>query len=91
VSVRSAFLNDDRIVAGAEWPLHPHRDIESSTHVVEGHFLHDDSLGNNGHLEPGAAQVGSFVFRFRDLAPRSPSVRASRPLRQGRSGVFTFL
>ncbi|MGH2475804.1 MAG: pirin family protein, partial [Candidatus Limnocylindrales bacterium] len=53
-------FNDDRIVAGAEWPLHPHQDIESLTYVVEGHFLHADSLGNNGRLEPGAAQVMTF-------------------------------
>ncbi len=56
-------FNDDRIVAGAEWPMHPHRDIESLTYVVEGHFLHADSLGNNGHLEPGAAQVMRFSSR----------------------------
>ena len=31
-------FNDDRIVAGAEWPLHPHQDIESLTYVVEGHL-----------------------------------------------------
>ena len=53
-------FNDDRIVAGAEWPLHPHQDIESLTYVVEGRFLHADSLGNNGRLEPGAAQVMTF-------------------------------
>jgi quercetin 2,3-dioxygenase len=53
-------FNDDRIVAGAEWPLHPHRDIESLTYVVEGDFLHADSLGNNGRLRPGAAQVMTF-------------------------------
>jgi quercetin 2,3-dioxygenase len=53
-------FNDDRIVAGAEWPMHPHRDIESLTYVVEGDFLHADSLGNNGRLEPGAAQVMTF-------------------------------
>jgi quercetin 2,3-dioxygenase len=53
-------FNDDRIVPGAEWPLHPHQDIESLTYVVEGHFLHADSLGNNGRLEPGAAQVMTF-------------------------------
>jgi len=53
-------FNDDRIIAGAEWPLHPHQDIESLTYVVEGHFLHADSLGNNGRLEPGAAQVMTF-------------------------------
>jgi redox-sensitive bicupin YhaK (pirin superfamily) len=53
-------FNDDRIVAGADWPMHPHRDIESLTYVVDGHFLHADSLGNNGRLEAGAAQVMSF-------------------------------
>ena len=53
-------FNDDRIVAGAEWPLHPHQDIESLTWVVSGHFLHADSLGNNGRLESGAAQVMTF-------------------------------
>jgi redox-sensitive bicupin YhaK (pirin superfamily) len=56
-------FNDDRIVAGAEWPLHPHRDIESLTYVVEGRFLHADSLGNNGRLEPGASQVMTFSHR----------------------------
>lgn len=53
-------FNDDRIVAGAEWPLHPHQDIESNTYVVSGAFLHADSLGNNGRLEAGAAQVMTF-------------------------------
>jgi redox-sensitive bicupin YhaK (pirin superfamily) len=53
-------FNDDRIIAGAEWPLHPHRDIESLTYVIEGRFLHADSLGNDGRLEPGAAQVMTF-------------------------------
>ena len=53
-------FNDDTIVAGAEWPLHPHQDIESNTYVVSGHFLHADSLGNNGRLDSGAAQVMSF-------------------------------
>jgi redox-sensitive bicupin YhaK (pirin superfamily) len=53
-------FNDDRIVAGAEWPMHPHQDIESNTYVVSGHFLHADSLGNNGRLEAGAAQVMTF-------------------------------
>jgi hypothetical protein len=53
-------FNDDRIVPGAEWPLHPHQDIESLTYVVAGNFLHADSLGNNGRLESGAAQVMTF-------------------------------
>ena len=38
----------------------PHQDIESLTYVVEGSFLHADSLGNNGRLEPAAAQAMTF-------------------------------
>ncbi len=53
-------FNDDRIVAGAHWPMHPHRDIESLTYVVEGHFEHADSLDNDGTLEPGGVQVMTF-------------------------------
>jgi redox-sensitive bicupin YhaK (pirin superfamily) len=56
-------FNDDRLQPGAVWPLHPHRDIESCTYVFEGLFSHDDSLGNNGRLEPGAAQIMRFSSR----------------------------
>ena len=56
-------FNDDRIVAGARWPMHPHRDIESLTYVFDGHFVHADSLGNDGQLRPGAAQVMTFSTR----------------------------
>lgn len=53
-------FNDDRLEPGAVWPLHPHRDIESCTYVAEGQFAHDDSLGNDGRLDAGAAQVMRF-------------------------------
>lgn len=53
-------FNDDRIIGGAAWPMHPHRDIESLTYVVRGDFTHADSLGNNGHLYAGGAQVMDF-------------------------------
>lgn len=53
-------FNDDRLSPGAVWPMHPHRDIESNTYVVEGSFAHDDSLGNGGELGPGGAQVMRF-------------------------------
>src|SRR4026207_615451 len=29
-------FNDDRLVSGAIWPMHPHKDIEGLTYVVEG-------------------------------------------------------
>lgn len=49
-------FNDDRLIPGAVWPLHPHRDIEGITYVVEGTFRHEDSAGNGGILLPGAIQ-----------------------------------
>jgi len=49
-------FNDDRLVPGAVWPLHPHRDIEGLTYVVEGTFKHEDDLGNGGILPAGSVQ-----------------------------------
>ena len=49
-------FNDDRLVAGADWPMHPHADVEGLTYVVEGTFEHADSLGNGGQLQPGGVQ-----------------------------------
>jgi redox-sensitive bicupin YhaK (pirin superfamily) len=48
-------FNDDRLVPGAAWPMHPHADIEGLTYVVEGTFEHADSLGNGGRLQPGGS------------------------------------
>jgi redox-sensitive bicupin YhaK (pirin superfamily) len=50
-------FNDDRLVAGAAWPMHPHADVEGLTYVVEGLFEHADSLGNGGTLRPGGVQL----------------------------------
>jgi len=72
-------FNDDRIVAGAEWPMHPHQDIESLTYVVDGDFLHADSLGNNGRLTAGAAQVMTFSHAGDEHSEKNGS--AERPLR----------
>jgi hypothetical protein len=49
-------FNDDRLVPGADWPMHPHADVEGLTYVVEGTFEHADSLGQDGTLRPGAVQ-----------------------------------
>jgi len=49
-------FNDDRLIPGAVWPMHPHRDIEGLTYVVEGTFEHRDSLGNGGVLPAGSVQ-----------------------------------
>ncbi len=48
-------FNDDRLIPGAIWPLHPHRDIEGITYVVEGTFRHEDNVGG----APGPLPAGS--------------------------------
>jgi len=50
-------FNDDRLVPGAVWPMHPHRDIEGLTYVVEGSFRHQDDVGGApGPLPSGSVQ-----------------------------------
>jgi redox-sensitive bicupin YhaK (pirin superfamily) len=50
-------FNDDRLIPGAIWPMHPHRDIEGLTYVVEGTFRHQDDVGGApGPLPAGSAQ-----------------------------------
>lgn len=50
-------FNDDRLIPGAVWPLHPHRDVEGLTYVVEGSFGHQDDVGGAyGPLPAGSAQ-----------------------------------
>jgi redox-sensitive bicupin YhaK (pirin superfamily) len=50
-------FNDDRLIPGAVWPLHPHRDIEGLTYVVEGTFGHEDNVGGPfGPLPAGSVQ-----------------------------------
>ena len=48
-------FNDDRLVPGAIWPMHPHKDIEGLTYVVEGSFRHEDDQGG----DPGPLPAGS--------------------------------
>ena len=43
-------FNDDRLVPGVAWPMHPHRDVEGITYVVEGTFKHADNLGRDDQL-----------------------------------------
>jgi quercetin 2,3-dioxygenase len=50
-------FNDDRLVPGAIWPMHPHKNIEGLTYVVEGSFRHEDDVGGSpGPLPAGSVQ-----------------------------------
>lgn len=52
-------INDDRVVPGAGFGTHGHRDMEIITCVLEGTIAHKDSEGNVAELAPGEFQLMS--------------------------------
>lgn len=51
---------------------HPHRGFETVTYMVEGAFVHRDSLGNGGRIDQGAAQwmtAGDGIIHSEKPAP----------------------
>jgi redox-sensitive bicupin YhaK (pirin superfamily) len=72
-------FNDDRLVPGAIWPLHPHRDVEGLTYVVEGLFGHEDDLGGPyGPLPAGSVQrmtLGSGAWHSEQNASQDEGMR----------------
>jgi redox-sensitive bicupin YhaK (pirin superfamily) len=49
-------INDDTIAAGMGFGMHPHRDMEIVTVMVEGQLNHRDSLGHAEVLRAGEVQ-----------------------------------
>jgi len=49
-------INDDRIAAGQGFGMHPHRDMEIITVMVEGALNHRDSMGHSASLMAGEVQ-----------------------------------
>ena len=72
-------FNDDRLIPGAIWPLHPHRDIEGLTYVVEGSFRHQDDVGGApGPLPAGSVQrmtLGSGAWHSEQNASETEPMR----------------
>jgi hypothetical protein len=52
-------FNDDIIQGGGGFGMHPHRDMEIVTYLVDGELEHQDHLGNRGVIHPGEVQVMS--------------------------------
>ncbi|AKG23236.1 pirin family protein [Calothrix sp. 336/3] len=52
-------INDDRVIPGAGFATHGHKDMEIFTYVLEGELEHKDSLGNGAIIRPGEAQIMS--------------------------------
>jgi quercetin 2,3-dioxygenase len=72
-------FNDDRLIPGAVWPMHPHRDIEGLTYVVEGSFRHQDDVGGPpGPLPAGSVQrmtLGSGAWHSEQNASETEPMR----------------
>jgi redox-sensitive bicupin YhaK (pirin superfamily) len=49
-------INDDRVAGGAGFPMHPHRDMEIVTYMLEGALAHRDSMGNGSTIGAGEVQ-----------------------------------
>lgn len=50
------FSSDDPDDYIAGFPDHPHRGFVTFTYMIDGHMLHQDSMGNRGDLKSGGAQ-----------------------------------
>lgn len=52
-------INDDTIAAGRGFGMHPHRDMEIITVMVDGELHHHDSIGHSEVLRAGEVQAMS--------------------------------
>lgn len=50
------FKSDQKADYIGGFPPHPHRGIETLTYMLNGHFQHQDHMGNVGELRSGGAQ-----------------------------------
>lgn len=62
-------MNDDQVAPGQGFGMHPHRDMEIVTYVLEGALQHKDSMGNgsiirSGHLQRMTAGTGVMHSEF---------------------------
>lgn len=70
-------INDDRVAAGMGFGMHPHRDMEILSYVVDGGLVHEDSMGNRETVSAGGVQymsAGSGVVHSEFNASKTEAV-----------------
>ena len=58
-------INDDIVIPGAGFDMHPHSDMEIITYILKGELAHKDSLGTGSTIRPGEIQrmsAGTGIF-----------------------------
>lgn len=66
-------LNEDIVAPGTGFDLHPHKNMEIITFILEGELEHTDSMGNKGIIRREEVQVmtaGSGIFHS-EINPNS--------------------
>jgi hypothetical protein len=49
-------MNEDWVQPGQGFPMHPHRDMEIITYILQGALEHKDSMGTGSIVRPGDGQ-----------------------------------
>lgn len=70
-------INDDIIAPAQGFGMHPHRDMEIITYILQGQLQHKDSIGNGSIIQAGDVQrmtAGSGIIHSEFNASESQSV-----------------